>query len=60
MADFRRLLQALSDHLEGRLWPVGDNCSTADLGFVSFHSRLGFIMKEHVLDAEEEFPCLDT
>ena len=59
VADFRRLLQVLDDHLEARQWLVGDKCSAADLSFVSFHSRLGFIM-EDVPDAEKEFPSVDA
>ncbi|KAL8784485.1 MAG: hypothetical protein Q9195_009032 [Heterodermia aff. obscurata] len=60
VADFRRVLQVLDDHLEGRQWLVGDKCSAADLSFVSFHSRLGFIMREDVPDVEKEFPSVDA
>lgn len=60
VADFRRLLQVLDDHLEARQWLVGDKCSAADLSFVPFHSRLGSIMKEDVPDVDKEFPNVDA
>lgn len=60
VADFRRLLQVLDDHLEARQWLVGDKCSAADLSFVPFHSRLGSIMNEDVPDVEKEFPNVDA
>ena len=60
VTDFRRLLQVLDDRLEARQWLVGDMCSGADLSFVSFDSRLGFILRIDVPDVEKEFPSVDT
>ena len=59
VADFRRILKLLDQELKQREWLVGDKCSAADLSFVPFHSRLGFIMGQDCPNVEKEFPHVE-
>lgn len=58
--EFRRILQVLDDELAEKQWLVGGKCSAADLSYVSFHSRIDFIMRDDAPDVAKEFPNVDT
>lgn len=53
------MLQVLDDELADKQWLVGGKCSAADLSFVPFHSRMGFIVREDAPDVESEYPNVD-
>ena len=57
---FRHVMKVLNDELEGKEWLVGGKCSAADLSFVSFQSRIGFILRDDVPDMEKEYPRVDA
>ena len=56
--EFRRVLQVLDGELaDGKKeWLVGGKCSVADLSYVSFHSKIAFIMRDDVPDVDKEYP----
>ncbi|KAL6722033.1 Transcriptional regulator ure2 [Lecanora helva] len=58
--DFRRVLKVLDDELADKDWLVGNKCSAADLSFVPFHSRIGFIMKEDAPHMETEYQHVNS
>lgn len=58
--DFRRILKLLNDELTEKEWLVGNKCSAADLSFVSFHSRIDFIMRDDAPRMEVEYPQVDA
>ena len=58
--DFRRILKLMDDELVDKTWLVGDKCSAADLSFVSFHSRIDFIMRDDAPKIETEYPNVDA
>lgn len=57
---FRHVLQVLDGELAGKRWLVGDKCSSADLSYVPFHSRMEFIVREDKPDMEREYPNVDA
>ena len=59
--EFRHVLKVLNDELEERGgWLVGGKCSAADLSFVSFHSKLDFILGADKPNVAEEYPHVDA
>ena len=57
---FHRVLSVLNDALADKQWLVGDKCSAADLSYVSFHYRIGFIMGQDAPDLQEMYPNVDA